>query len=179
MSRLCGYRGHCENFFHSLKSYPLRGIMKRFPASLPRKMCWSEDVGGSTQCPKCGRNLEKAQHTYVLAVRENGEIHPFIIGTDKGHFCEVCPIVVLDENEFADLAMLGLGRESPGDFTVLGIVDLDAVPKEKRSAAFDDDDNPIPLVHFTNHRDKTPATKAKTKRRAKRKSGRRRRKRQR
>ena len=36
-------------------------------------------------------------------------------------------------------------------FTVAGIVDLDSIPEDKRNKPLGDDDNPIPLVSFTNY----------------------------
>jgi len=35
------------------------------------------------------------------------------------------------------------------EFALLGIVDLDAIPEDKRDLPLGDDDNPIPLVEFT------------------------------
>jgi hypothetical protein len=32
----------------------------------------------------------------------------------------------------------------------MGIVDLEAVPEEKKDIPFDEEDNPLPLVEFTN-----------------------------
>ena len=111
-------------------------------------MFWSKDVGGHSNCPECGRALASEYHTYVLAVRDRGETELALAGNDDGYFCESCPVVVLDSDAFARLALLSLGRQSSGRFTVLGIVDLQAVPEDQRSAPFDEDDNPIPLVKF-------------------------------
>ncbi len=38
------------------------------------------------------------------------------------------------------------------EFAVLGIVNMDAVPENERDVPLGDDDNPIPLVEFTNFR---------------------------
>lgn len=35
-------------------------------------------------------------------------------------------------------------------YAVMGIVDLDAVPEDKRNLPFSDDTNPVPVVRFTN-----------------------------
>jgi hypothetical protein len=45
---------------------------------------------------------------------------------------------------------VSLGHDTDAEFTVLGLVDLEAVPEDKRSLPFGGDDNPIPLVKFTN-----------------------------
>jgi len=76
-----------------------------------------------------------------------------MVGNTAGHFCEKCPLVVLDREEFKRLAMIAAVAAVATDsveFVVLGIVDLDAVPEEKRGHPFDDDKNPVPLVRFTN-----------------------------
>jgi hypothetical protein len=96
--------------------------------------------------------LEHEGHTYVMAVRQRGQIHPLVVGNDGGYFCGRCPVVVLDHKTFSDLAALGIGIRSANDiqFVVLGMVDLAAVPQEKRHLPFDDKSNPLPLVKFTN-----------------------------
>jgi len=123
--------------------------MDKFPASVPRKMLWSTEVGGTSICPRCGAQLEKEHHTYVMAVRERGDIQPFVVGNEAGHFCSKCPTVVLDWDEFNDLAGLCI-QSSQAAFVVMGLVDLDAIPAGKANVPLADDDNPIPLVKFTN-----------------------------
>lgn len=124
--------------------------MKKFSASIPRKMFWSSDVGGKSHCPVCRSKLESESHTFMMAVRHAGEVHPFLVGNDAGYFCLQCPTVVLHYEIFAQSARLALDSEDQAQFTILGLVDLEAVPKEKRSVPLGSDDNPIPLVKFTN-----------------------------
>lgn len=122
----------------------------KFPASLPRKMYWSDEVGGCASCPDCSGTLESEQHIYVMATRRGGSFNAHIVGNTAGHFCGNCSVVVLDRDEFERFVTLAV-RESNGvDYAVMGIVDLDAVPGDKRSLPFDDDTNPVPLVEFTN-----------------------------
>ena len=45
-------------------------------------------------------------------------------------------------------------------YAVLGLVDLEAVPDEKRHLPFDEETNPIPLVEFANLDDTRPADAA-------------------
>jgi hypothetical protein len=113
-------------------------------------MYWSTDVGGCRVCPECRGALEQESHAYVLAVREHAEITPFVIGNDGGHFCGKCPVVVLDHAEFTEFARLGMPQATDAKFVVLGLVDFDSIPKEKRNRPIGEDDNPIPLVKFTN-----------------------------
>lgn len=74
----------------------------------------------------------------------------------------------------AGFALLSPGRDTDTEFTVLGLVDLEAVPQEKRHLPLDGDDNPIPLVQFSNmserksKRRKAATTQRKKKKRVKR-----------
>lgn len=122
----------------------------KFPASIPRKVHWADGVGGRLFCPECKGTLEREHHAYMIAVRKGGDIQPFIFGNDDGHFCSKCPVVVLDHSAFSRAAVLAMGSSEGVQFIAMGIVDLDAVPKDKRHLPFDDENNPVPLVEFTN-----------------------------
>ena len=123
--------------------------MRKFDASVPREMFWLTDVARTNTCPRCGSALENDSQTYMCVVRSGGEEEPFIAGNDLGYFCPRCPVVVLDHGAFAEHAAL---VASGGHilFAVLGLVDLDAVPEDKRHLMLGADDNPIPLVRFSN-----------------------------
>lgn len=131
--------------------------MKKFDASIPRKMFWSKDVGGTEFCPQCHSRLENESHSYLLLVREPGDFQPFIVGNNDGYFCACCPVVVLDYEAFAKSAIAGNPSSCSFEFTVPGIIDLDAIPEENANIPIGDDDNPIPLMRFTNYRDREPA----------------------
>ena len=147
----------------------------KFPASLPRNMYWSDAVRGCGTCPDCHAALECEQHTYVLATRRAGEFGAHVVGNRAGHFCGSCPVVVLDRDEFERFVFLSVGDADGVDYAIMGIVDLDAVPPDKRNLPFDDDTNPIPLVMFTNmgeaksepssHRKKRNRTKRRNRKR--------------
>lgn len=124
--------------------------MKKFNASLPRKMFWSKDVGGKDFCPECHDRLDRERHTYMLFTREGRDFNQFIVGNDNGYFCARCPVVVLDYEAFAESAMVGNPTKYSFEFTVPGIVDLDAIPEDKKDIPLGEDDNPIPLMKFTN-----------------------------
>lgn len=123
--------------------------MKRFDPSVPRQMFWSNNVGGKSHCPRCFSILENEHHVYMMAIRDADGIYPYIVGNDAGYFCPQCPSIVIDRDTFAEFAQFSISRENDAVFTVLGLVDLEAVPKDKRSLPFDDD-NPVPLVQFSN-----------------------------
>ena len=152
---------------------------KRFPASLPRRVYWSDAVGGCASCPECGGALEVESHVYVLGTRRYGDVDVHMAGNDAGHFCGRCPVVVLDRGEFERFVGIVTRGSDHVRYLVMGIVDLDAVPEDKRGTPFDDETNPIPLVKFTNlGQRKPPARPKKTpKRRGKRKRRKRRKRR--
>ncbi len=127
--------------------------MKKFDASVPRKMFWSDKIPNKLRCPLCRSKLEKESSTYLVAMRLDGEFESFIMGNDFGSFCTQCPVVVLDRDGFGEQLAKTLEDESSGGpltfaFTVVGIIDLEAIPDDKKDVPIGDDDNPIPLVEF-------------------------------
>lgn len=74
--------------------------MKKFDASIRRKMFWSDKLVNKKKCPLCHSTLENEYHTYVMVTRSGGETTPFISGNDHGAFCPECPVVVLDRKGF-------------------------------------------------------------------------------
>lgn len=124
--------------------------MDKFPASIPRRMFWSSSVG-TFQCPQCKGPLENERHSYFFVISTSGGSGEFITGTDGGFFCSRCPIVVLDVEKFTELAKISVGE--PGEefnFLVVGLVDLDAIPLDKRDVPIGAEDNLVPLVEFIN-----------------------------
>ncbi|MFH0825523.1 MAG: hypothetical protein V2B18_22440 [Pseudomonadota bacterium] len=151
--------------------------MKRIDAAIPKRMYWSDRVEGSSRCPKCRSKLEHHFQVYAMAVRDEYDVYSYVVGNTAGYFCLECPTVVLDREEFTDFAVTTVGSNPRAQFAVLGIVNLDAVPEEKKSEPFDEDDNPLPLVKFINYsgsdrkgQSKTAATR-KRRRKRKGKSG--------
>jgi hypothetical protein len=128
--------------------------MKKFSASIPRRMFWSDKLVNRKKCPLCHSALEREFHTYGIAVVSGKEITTLITGNDAGSFCPECPVVVLDRKGFEQV-MEDIVKERPdrgmyGDlrFIVIGIMDMDAVPEDKRHLPPGDDDPPIPMVEF-------------------------------
>lgn len=119
-------------------------------SSTPRKMYWSDHVRGSRQCPDCEGALVPERQSYLLVLRHGKSMDSRIVGSAGGHFCTTCPVVVLDRSQFDDYAATSPGVQAGSDYLVLGVVDLSAVPEDKRHLPFDEVDNPLPLVMFTN-----------------------------
>lgn len=123
--------------------------MKKYDASIPRWRYWDTEIGSSQTCPKCKSPLEKEYHTYLMLIKEGNEVTPLMTGNDGGRFCPNCPVVVLDHDVFSEGAV-ATGAAKRAEFMVVGIVDLEAIPEDKRDIPLGDDENPIPLVEFLN-----------------------------
>lgn len=121
--------------------------MKKFDASVRRWRYWVRKARSGMRCPRCGGELESEYHTYVLLVKQAGEIESNICGTEGGYFCLSCPSIVLDREKFDDIAKISTQRRDFG-YMVPALVDMEAVPPEKSNIEFGSDDNPIPLVEF-------------------------------
>lgn len=109
--------------------------------------------------------------------RRTGDFGAHVVGNRAGHFCGNCAVVVLDRDEFERFVSLAVGDADGVHYAVMGIVDLDAVPLEKRTLPFDDDTNPIPLVEFTNVGGRKPSASSQHKNRSRGKRRNRKRKR--
>jgi hypothetical protein len=128
--------------------------MKKFDASIPRKMFWSDKLVNRKKCPLCHSALENEYHTYGMAAVSGMETTTFITGNDSGSFCPKCPVVVLDRKGFEQV-MEDIAEERPGwgmsgalRYIVIGLVDTEAVPEDKRHLPPGDEDNPIQVVEF-------------------------------
>src|SRR5262245_10479634 len=155
--------------------------MKKFDASVPRRMFWSDKLVNKKKCPLCHSRLENEYHHYIMAIQSGKEITTLATGNDSGAFCSECPVVVLDRKGF-ELVTERIVKESPDweisggvSFVVIGIVNMDAVPEDKRHLPLGGDDNPIPLVEFLREID--TASKSEALHKGKRLSGNQRRRR--
>jgi hypothetical protein len=120
--------------------------------TIPRECIYQEFEDQPGPCPRCGGPLEQSRQTY-LVVTQHGEeaADNFMIGGDIGWFCARCPTVVINPEEVDKFLMHPLPHWDIGEeFTLVGIVNLDAIPEDKRDLPLGDDDNPIPVVEFTN-----------------------------
>lgn len=126
-------------------------ITKQIDISIHRWMYWSYEVDSLHICPKCKSSLINERHAYLLAVKTKEEVESFIIGNDGGYFCPNCPVVVLDANVFSSMVAITPGVRRSAKFIIVGLVNLGAVPEDKKSLPFGGDDNPIPLVKFLNY----------------------------
>ncbi|MBT7991506.1 MAG: hypothetical protein HN769_16735 [Anaerolineae bacterium] len=116
-------------------------------------------------CPTCGGFLEQTRLPYMVATRTGGRIEDsFLISGDFGWFCQSCPVVVLNQSELRK--MMGFsksGWKTGSEFTVLGIMNLDAIPENKRHLPIGSPEMPNVLVKFRNLDDKKPASRKRHK----------------
>ena len=118
--------------------------------SQPRQVVYQSFEDGPGSCPQCGGRLRQSKQTYCVATRcGRKRLDSFIMGSDFGWYCEACPVVVINSREVSKL----LGHSMPhwnvgNEFSVEGIVDLDAIPEHKRHLPIGAADNPIPLIEF-------------------------------
>ncbi len=125
--------------------------------TIPRECIYQEFEGQPGPCPRCGGPLQQSSQTY-LVITQRGEdmADSFMIGGDIGWCCARCPTVVISPEEVTKFLMQPLPHWDIGEeFTLVGIVDLDAIPEEKHDLPLGDEDNPIPIVEFTNVSDET------------------------
>jgi len=80
-------------------------------------------------------------------MRQHGNIQPIMAVNDNGYFCVMCPVIILDHEAFNRVAGLEITSPEDAQFVVLGLVDMDAVPDDKKSVPFDDKDNTFGGVH--------------------------------
>lgn len=125
--------------------------------TIPRECIYQEFEGQPGPCPRCGDPLQQSSQTYLVVTQRGEEVtDSFMIDGDIGWFCARCPTVVINPEEVNKFFTHPLPHWDIGEeFALVGIVDLDAIPEEKRDLPLGDDDNPIPLVEFTTISDET------------------------
>ena len=126
--------------------------------SIPRVCVLKEFTGDPGPCPRCKGRLRQYHHTYLVATRRGGEPTDFfVMGGDFGWFCLDCPTVVINTRRVKEMLQEAAFRWDVGEeYAILGLVDLDAIPEEKEHLPLGSDENPIPLVEFTNIRSGVP-----------------------
>ena len=116
-------------------------------------------------CPKCGGVLEQTNLPYMVATRTGGHLDDsFLISGDFGWYCQSCPVVVLNQSELHQMMNFSKPGWTVGsEFLVLGVMDLDAIPENKRHLPIDSPEMPNVLVKFRNLDDKKPASRKRHK----------------
>lgn len=121
--------------------------VKTIDISKPRRRYYSDDFGLDS-CPECGTNLVKQSCAIILCLKSTTDEAEFITNITGSHFCEKCPVVVFDKEKVEQAAMLGIRGNKNLRYIIAGILNMDAIPEEKRHLEMGCDENPIPLVRF-------------------------------
>lgn len=122
--------------------------MALFPTNIRRRQYYANQLSDGLLCPECGKDLIADFQTYIVAVKGKEVVSTFAVGTEFGFFCQLCPVVVLDEEGFAETIIKVIGNANEARFSVLGIVDHQGSEEELRQLLSNSEENPIPFVEF-------------------------------
>jgi len=112
----------------------------------PKRRYFSNECGLES-CPECGGELTKEYCSILLHVKSNKDEGELMTSASGSHFCDNCPVVVFDTQKLDEVALIGFGGNNIQHY-VKGIVNFDAIPKEKKHLPIGSKGNPTPLVVF-------------------------------
>ena len=139
-----------------------KDFKNKFDLAKPRRKYFSDDCG-LTWCPECGSSLVAENCTVLLAAKSDADEGEFMSNLTGSHFCQNCPVIIFDSEKLENAARIGIRDGENLKFLVKGIVDLNAIPQDKRHLEIGIDENPVPLVLFLPDLKKaTVANKEKT-----------------
>jgi hypothetical protein len=103
-------------------------------------------------CPKCRGNLQQLYKSYLIGNYEaQKELESFYMGSKFGWFCDSCPTLIINLPDLHDfLTHLPADLKIGSNAIVLGIINILAIPENKRQLPVGSPKNPIPLCIFTN-----------------------------
>jgi hypothetical protein len=115
--------------------------------STSKRRYYSRDCG-LKYCPECGSELVEYNCTILLAVKTKSDQGEFMTNHSGSHFCTTCPVVVFDNDQVIQAAIYAIRATSNLQYLILGIIDLNKIPDEKKHLEIGTDENPMPLVRF-------------------------------
>lgn len=126
-------------------------MIQKIDKSLARKMFFHEMDTPPENCPQCGLPLVQDFGPYQVATRSGRRLtDEFMMSGDFGYLCAGCATAVIHVNKLASMlydAPIKPDWKAGPEFTVLGLVDLDAIPPGQHSVPIDQLE-PYPLVPF-------------------------------
>ncbi|QZE15882.1 hypothetical protein K4L44_08635 [Halosquirtibacter laminarini] len=125
----------------------IEDFKNRVDLSIRRRRYYSEDCG-FVSCPECGSPLIEDSCTVIIAAKSDTDEGEFMSNMTGSHFCNSCPVVVFDSEKIEETVRYGIRGDSNLKYEIGGIVDFNAIPKEKRHLEIGVDDNPVPVVDF-------------------------------
>lgn len=103
---------------------------------------------GLKHCPECGAGLLEESFPSLLSVKSKTGDTNSITTMTGSHFCLQCPVVVFDRNQLEPAAQYLAKGDNGFQYLIIGMVDLAAIPPEKKHLPIGNDENPVPLVRF-------------------------------
>lgn len=101
-------------------------------------------------CPECGDDLiMKLCMLMIYEASKNLESDSIVNLAKHSRFCNKCPVVVIDNKAIQKIVTEGINGEPTIRYSLKGLIDVDAVPKDKRRYdQLGTPENPIPVVPF-------------------------------
>jgi len=106
------------------------------------------DKSRMVNCPECGSGLIEEGCTILLNAKSDSDEGKFMTSLSGSHFCKKCPVVGFDVNTVQQAASIGIRGSKNLEFYIEGIIDLDAIPEDKKHLEIGCDENPVPIVPF-------------------------------
>jgi hypothetical protein len=126
-------------------------MRNKIDKTIERNMFFHKEDTPPDNCPQCGQSLVQEFGPYQVATRSRGRVSDmFVMSGEFGYLCPGCATAVIHTPNLADM-LYGLppkkGWKIGPEFTVLGLVNLDAIPPDQAHIPLDDLEN-YPLVLF-------------------------------
>ena len=115
--------------------------------SQPKRKYYSTESGLQC-CPECGSELLEENCTILLCVKSTSDEAELLTNHSGSYFCKKCPVVVFDVDQLEEAAIFGIRQNHNLRYIICGIVNLDAIPQEKKHLEIGCEENPLPLVQF-------------------------------
>ncbi len=119
----------------------------KFDLSIRRRRYYFKEFG-QANCPEWGMPRINHNYTVMLTAKSDIDEGEFMTNMTGSHFCQRYPVVVLDTVKLEFVAQTSIKGNTNVQYNVMGIVNIDAVPKHKSHLSLDTDANPIPLIKF-------------------------------
>lgn len=129
-------------------------IKNKFDLSIPRRKYYRQSFELSL-CPECGSSLIQDSCTIIIVAKSDTDEGKFLTNLHGSHFCESCPVVVFNPDIVEQAARLGIKGDENLKYFIEAIVNLNAIPPEKKHLEIGTNENPIPIVHFLSDLNKT------------------------
>lgn len=121
--------------------------MQNIDLCIPRRRYYNNKYN-LTICPECGSDLIEENCSILLYVKSDSDEGEFMTNLSGSHFCNKCPVVVFDTGKVKEAVILGIRGDKNLRYGILGIIDFDLIPDDKKHLPIGTDENPVPLVEF-------------------------------